>query len=118
MIKSKKWKIENKAFFNTKDIFTVVFSFFYEKLLVIYLSTYLYISIYQPIYLFIYQSIYISIYIYISFYLSIYLSIYEFDYDVILSDRFCKSHIFETLPFLSGEIVKHYQDELISQADT
>jgi len=44
------------------------------------------------------------------------LSLITFEDATIELDRFCKSHIFETLPFLSGEIVKHYQDELISQA--
>ena len=46
------------------------------------------------------------------------LSLITFEDASIELDPFCKTHLFETFPFLSSEIIKHYQDELISQDST
>jgi len=44
------------------------------------------------------------------------LSLITFEDASIELDPFSKSHPFETLPFLTATIAKHYQDELLSQA--
>ena len=44
------------------------------------------------------------------------LSLITFEDASIELDPFSKAHPFETLPFLTSIIIKHYQDELLSQA--
>ena len=44
------------------------------------------------------------------------MSLITFEDAAIELDPFSKAHPFETLPFLTSIIIKHYQDELLSQA--
>ena len=44
------------------------------------------------------------------------LSLITFEDASVELDPFCRSHPFETFPFLTATIAKHYRDELISQA--